>query len=100
MKSLSGKFLRAELLRLGGDEHILILATHHIVSDAWSMGILTRELWALYQAVADDEASRIARDLPVQYSDFRSLAEGVAARRGPRLPVALLEKAARPIFRF
>ena len=43
----TGKFLRAELLRVADDEHVLILTTHHIVSDAWSMGILTRELWSL-----------------------------------------------------
>ena len=38
----AGRFLRAELLRVGADEHILILTTHHMVSDAWSMGILSQ----------------------------------------------------------
>jgi amino acid adenylation domain-containing protein len=65
----AGKFLRAELLRLRDDEHVLILTTHHIVADAWSMGILTRELWALYESFANDRVSPLADPL-IQYSDF------------------------------
>src|SRR5207247_6477103 len=38
------KLLRAALLRLSSDEHILLLTMHHIVSDGWSMGIFVREL--------------------------------------------------------
>ena len=38
----AGRFLRAELLRVAADEHVLILTTHHMVSDAWSMGILSQ----------------------------------------------------------
>src|SRR6185369_12941884 len=41
-----GPIIRASLLRLGEHEHILLLCTHHIVSDAWSAGILFRELEA------------------------------------------------------
>ena len=44
-----GGLLRTRLLRLEDDRHILALITHHLVADAWSMGILTRELWALYE---------------------------------------------------
>jgi amino acid adenylation domain-containing protein len=65
----AGKFLRGELLRLGNDEHILILTTHHIVSDAWSMGILTRELWSVYDAYANDRPLPL-QDLTIQYADF------------------------------
>jgi hypothetical protein len=46
----AGLFLRAVLLQISNDQLILILTTHHLVADAWSMGILTRELWALYEA--------------------------------------------------
>src|SRR5262249_52020228 len=45
-----GPLLRARLLRLGEAEHLLVLVLHHIVCDAWSMGILTHELTALYAA--------------------------------------------------
>jgi amino acid adenylation domain-containing protein len=65
----SGKFLRTALFRVGKDEHILVLRTHHIVSDAWSMGILTRELWTLYEAFAKGRTSPLDA-LPVQYVDY------------------------------
>jgi amino acid adenylation domain-containing protein len=66
---VSGKFLRAELLGVAVGEHILILTTHHIVSDAWSMGILTRELWSLYEAYATNQPSPL-QDPDFQYADF------------------------------
>jgi amino acid adenylation domain-containing protein len=61
--------LRAHLLELNDAEHILIIGTHHIVSDAWSMGILTKELWSLYNAFADNKPSPL-QDLVIQYGDF------------------------------
>jgi amino acid adenylation domain-containing protein len=65
----SGKFLQAALLRIANDEHTLVLTTHHIVSDAWSMGILTRELWSLYEAYAAGNSPPL-RDHRIQYADF------------------------------
>ena len=65
----AGMFLRAEVLRVANDEHILVLATHHIVSDAWSMGILSRELWSLYKTYTADKSSEL-EELPIQYADF------------------------------
>ena len=65
----AGKFFRAELLRIRDDEHILILTTHHIVSDAWSMGILSRELWSLYEKYTAGKSSDLQK-LPIQYADF------------------------------
>ena len=45
-----GPLLRAQLLRLAEDEHVLLLTLHHIVCDGWSLGVLVRELAALYAA--------------------------------------------------
>jgi len=45
-----GPVIRASLIRLAADEHLLLLTTHHIVSDAWSAGVLFRELAELYKA--------------------------------------------------
>jgi len=45
-----GPLLRAELLRLGADDHLLLLTAHHIVCDGWSWWIMVRELSALYGA--------------------------------------------------
>ncbi len=42
--------LRARLWRVAGDEHILLLNIHHIISDGWSRGVMVRELSALYGA--------------------------------------------------
>src|SRR6185503_19580402 len=64
-----GPVIRAHLLRLDEHEHILLLTTHHIVSDAWSAGILFRELGDLYNAFSQRRASPLA-PLPIQYADF------------------------------
>ena len=64
-----GLFLRCTLLRVRDEEQVLILTTHHIVSDAWSMGILSRELWALYHAYSTGKPSGL-RDIPIQYADY------------------------------
>ena len=61
--------LRANVLRLGEADQIFILATHHIVSDAWSMGILSRELWSLYDCFTNGIAGTL-EDLPNQYGDY------------------------------
>ena len=44
--------MRATLLRLAEDDHVLLLNTHHIISDGWSLGVLLRELAALYEALS------------------------------------------------
>jgi amino acid adenylation domain-containing protein len=64
-----GPLLRAKLLRLSEEEHVLLLTMHHIVSDTWSLSVLERELWALYEAFAAGQESPLAA-LPVQYADF------------------------------
>ncbi|HZG51647.1 MAG TPA: condensation domain-containing protein, partial [Pyrinomonadaceae bacterium] len=70
-----GPLLRARLLRLSADEHVAVLVMHHIVSDGWSMGVLVREVAALYAAYARGEASPLA-ELPVQYADFAAWQRG------------------------
>lgn len=64
-----GPLFRATLLCLGKREHILLLTMHHIVSDGWSMGILMREISALYQALAQGAPSPLP-ELPIQYADY------------------------------
>ena len=65
----AGPLLRAALLRLGPESHRLLLTMHHIVSDGWSIEILTRELTALYEAFAQGLPSPLP-ELPMQYADF------------------------------
>jgi amino acid adenylation domain-containing protein len=64
-----GPLLRVVLLRLAGEDHAIALTMHHIVSDGWSMGILVRELTALYPAFAAGQPPPLP-ELSVQYADF------------------------------
>ena len=61
--------LRVTLLCSGVDDHILLLTMHHIASDGWSMGILMRELAALYNAFHSGQGSPLST-LDIQYEDF------------------------------
>ncbi|ARV58867.1 non-ribosomal peptide synthetase [Nostocales cyanobacterium HT-58-2] len=61
--------IRTTLLKLGNTEHILLLTMHHIISDGWSVGILVRELTALYEAFSLGKSSPLP-ELPIQYADF------------------------------
>ncbi|HKV09099.1 MAG TPA: amino acid adenylation domain-containing protein [Thermoanaerobaculia bacterium] len=65
----AGPLLRPLLLTWDGVESELVLATHHIVADGWSFGVLGSELAALYRALAAGEPSPLP-PLPVQYADF------------------------------
>ncbi|HST57879.1 MAG TPA: condensation domain-containing protein, partial [Longimicrobium sp.] len=65
----AGPLFRARLLRLGAEDHVLVLALHHIVTDGWSSGILLGELSALYGAYRDGRESPLP-ELPVQYADY------------------------------
>jgi len=65
----TGPLLRRRLLRLGEQEHVLLLTMHHIVSDGWSMGVLIREIGLLYEAFSAGKSSPLP-ELTVQYADF------------------------------
>ena len=73
--------LRATLLRLGEQEHVLLLVMHHITSDAWSLGVFLRELAVLYGTFSAGEPSPLP-ELSVQYADYavwqRQQLQGVA----------------------
>ena len=64
-----GPLLKATLLKLTEQEHMLLFAIHHIVADGWSMGILMRELSELYRAFAARMPPPL-EELPIQYSDY------------------------------
>ncbi|MFI8192534.1 non-ribosomal peptide synthase/polyketide synthase [Streptomyces sp. NPDC085946] len=64
-----GPLLRARLARLAADEHVLVLAVHHIVTDGWSVGVLGRDLAELYTAAHEHRAPRLPA-LRVRYADY------------------------------
>lgn len=64
-----GLLLRAVLLHLDEDEHLLLLTVHHIVMDAWSKGVLFQELAALYKAFSSGKPSPLP-ELSLQYADY------------------------------
>nr|WP_279636949.1 non-ribosomal peptide synthetase [Corallococcus llansteffanensis] len=64
-----GPVIRALLLKVEAQEHVLVLHLHHIVSDGWSLGVLVREMTALYEAFSHGRAPTLP-ELPVQYADF------------------------------
>src|SRR5215471_8016126 len=61
--------LRATLIRLGVERHILLIVMHHIASDGWSVQILLREIFECYTAAVSGRPPRLP-ELPIQYADY------------------------------
>ncbi|NWB45063.1 non-ribosomal peptide synthetase, partial [Pseudomonas gingeri] len=66
---VQGPLVRARLLQLDEDQHVLSLTVHHIVADGWSMGVLIRELMALYPALRQGQDDPLPA-LAIQYGDY------------------------------
>ncbi|MGC5821119.1 condensation domain-containing protein, partial [Ralstonia pseudosolanacearum] len=64
-----GPLIRGCLVKLGEQEHVLLITMHHIVSDGWSQGVLARELGSLYEAYRAGNADPLPA-LPIQYADY------------------------------
>jgi len=60
--------LRAELIRMADDEHVLVLTAHHAVCDGWSWWVLVRELGALYSAQRERRAPTL--EAAEQFADY------------------------------
>ncbi|MBT6231204.1 MAG: amino acid adenylation domain-containing protein, partial [Candidatus Scalindua sp.] len=65
----SAPLIRSCVLKLNSDEHVLLFAMHHIISDGWSMGIFISELTKLYETFSKGESSPLP-ELSIHYSDF------------------------------
>jgi amino acid adenylation domain-containing protein len=72
---MTGPLVRASLLRLGPEEHVFLLTMHHIVSDGWSMGVLIKEIVAIYEAMLAGRPSPLT-PLPIQYADYAAWQRG------------------------
>ncbi|MCE7009273.1 amino acid adenylation domain-containing protein [Kibdelosporangium philippinense] len=65
----TGPMLRATLVEVAGDHHVLLLSMHHIAADGWSMGILANELTAFYRAAVRGAPNPLP-PLEIQYADY------------------------------
>ncbi|HZX68309.1 MAG TPA: condensation domain-containing protein, partial [Candidatus Elarobacter sp.] len=63
-----GAMARALLVRLRGDESVLVLVLHHLVRDGWSMGVLLDEISRLFAAPEESDAA--LAPLTIQYGDY------------------------------
>lgn len=66
---LHGPLLRVRVWHLGQSDHLVLATMHHLVADGWSMGILDRELTALYEAFGAHQPSPL-EPLPIDYADY------------------------------
>jgi amino acid adenylation domain-containing protein len=65
----AGPVFRVSLLRLNPLEHVLLLSSHHIANDGWSLWRFVEEMGAIYGAYCSGKASPLS-DLPIQYADY------------------------------
>ncbi|WP_371876471.1 non-ribosomal peptide synthetase [Pseudoduganella chitinolytica] len=64
-----GPLIRGRLLRLAEDDHVLLVTTHHIISDGWSAGVLAQEFSTLYEAFHAGRPDPLP-PLAIQYADY------------------------------
>ena len=65
----SGPLLRATLLRYSATSSIILVTSHQIVSDGWSIGVMARDMGLIYQALRADQPVPL-EPLPIQYADY------------------------------
>ncbi|HVE83289.1 MAG TPA: condensation domain-containing protein, partial [Myxococcales bacterium] len=96
----SGPLFRFTLFRQSRQEHLLLVNMHHIATDAWSLGVFTREMAVLYQGLAGSRPATLS-PLPIQYPEYAAwqrewlkgdaLEEALAYWRARLDPEAFLE---------
>ena len=64
-----GPLIRALLIRMAPEHHVLVVTLHHIISDGWSLGIFARELGEIYSALCTGGTPNLS-PLPFQYGDY------------------------------
>jgi amino acid adenylation domain-containing protein len=74
---------RALLIRLGADEHLLLLNIHHIATDGWSAPILLDDLFVLYRAMMSGPSNKYPRKSGIDYADYATWQ--VSGLAGPEL---------------
>jgi len=78
--------VRGRLLRMASEDHVLLVAMHHIVSDGWSMGIFMRDVAAFYAETVGGPKADLP-ELSIQFGDYAAWQEETLS--GPRLQQSL-----------
>lgn len=65
----TGPLVRGRLLQLASDEYVVYMTMHHIISDGWSIGVLMKDLAALYHTRRSREVASLT-PLRIQYADY------------------------------
>jgi amino acid adenylation domain-containing protein len=65
----NGPLLKASLLQIGDEQYIFYYNMHHIISDGWSMEVLSKDVFSFYQAYSSKGAAEV-KNLPIQYKDY------------------------------
>lgn len=73
-----GPLVRAALITLAEDDHALAVVIHHSVVDAWSLGIVTGELFALYAAYSKGAEPKLP-DPPLRFYDYTAWVKALLA---------------------
>jgi len=68
--------IRASLLKLTDTNYLLLFTTHHIISDAWSLNLLIKELNHFYQSITNGSRD-VLPELPIQYADYAAWQQSV-----------------------
>lgn len=80
-----GLLVRAALVALEDQEHVLLMTQHHIVTDGWSIGVLARELAALYRAEVAGAAASLGAPA-LQYVDYARWQRGLGGALDGSVP--------------
>ena len=83
--------IRATLIRLAPEDHVLIVMLHHIVCDGWSLGILYRELGEIYRALYRHQPHHLLPP-PLQYGDYATWQQQKVVAKRVREGSGLLER--------
>jgi amino acid adenylation domain-containing protein len=65
----AGNLIRAGLVKLAEEDHVMVVVMHHIISDGWSLDVLLREVTTQYEFEVNNRATTMG-ELPVQYGDY------------------------------
>ncbi len=89
----SGPLIRATLLRFSPTISIILVTTHQIVSDGWSIGVMAREMGVVYEALRHGKAIEL-EPLSIQYADYSEWQLEWLRVRGTEAEDGLLDPAA------